>query len=365
MSAVTESINALTGRARILGFFATLLLLALACTPADAALIQGILQDVDSANGEITIVTEDGKTITLTISIDASVNTEGASSSVETLEPGVSIEVNVAGDGEHATKIYARQSKVHGTVTGINGNEVSILAENGIAFVVIVDESTRIGLEEDSHGSLTSIPIGAEIEAKFDPDTGVAFKLDLEQEKAEIEGWAEGIVGDQVTIKTEHGRILTLTVGEDTRIELADDSLGTLADIVDGLKIEVDFDPSSLAVFKIELKRDEAEIEGRVENIEADQVTIRTEDGYELTVAVGENVRIELADDSLGTFADIVDGLKIEVDFDPSSFAAFEIEIEQDDADENDEHDVDEEDVDGVADHDEQVADEDKEDGRS
>lgn len=257
MCIITKSINAFSSRAGILGFLAGLLLLALACTPAEAQLIQGILQDVDSANGEITIVTKDGKTVTLTISTGASVDTEGAASALETLEPGVSIEASVTGDGVRANKVYARQSKVHGTVKSVDGNEVSIETRDGSVVVVIVDGTTRIELEEDSHGALSGIPIGAEIEAKFDPETGVAFKLDLEEEKAEIEGWVEGIEGSRVTIKTERGRILTVTVGDNTRIELADDSLGTLADIVDGLKIETDFDPSSLAAFKIEIEQDE------------------------------------------------------------------------------------------------------------
>ena len=87
----------------------------------------------------------------------------------------------------------------------------------------------------------------------------MAFKLDLEQEEAENEGWVDGIIGNFVTIETEHGRILTVEVDDNTRIELADDSLGTLADIVDGLKIEADFDPSSLAAFKIEIEQDEEE----------------------------------------------------------------------------------------------------------
>jgi len=108
------------------------------------------------------------------------------------------------------------------------------------------------------------VEVGQEIEIKvlkFDPETGVAFKLDLEQEEAEIEGWVDGIIGNFVTIETEHGRILTVEVDDNIRIELADDSLGTLADIVDGLKIEADFDPSSLAAFKIEIEQDEEDEE--------------------------------------------------------------------------------------------------------
>ena len=335
MSTVTKLTKRIPGQARIIGLLAALILAALACTSADVELLQGILQDVDSANGEITIVTKDGKTITLIISTDAPVDTEGASSSFEALEPGVSIEVKVADDGEHATEISARQSKIHGTVVSVEVNddgnyEVSIQPEDGGSVVlVIVDESTRIELGDDWSGPLADIPLGADIEVKFDSETGMAFKLDWEREEAEIEGWVENIEGDQVTIRTERGRLLTVTVGENARIELDDDWPGTSTDIVKGLKIEVEFDPSSLAVFEIEIEREKSEIEGWVEAIDGDQLTIKTEHSGMLTLTVEADARIELADDSLGTLADIVDGLKIEADFDPSSLAAFKIEIER------------------------------------
>ncbi|MDA0264423.1 MAG: hypothetical protein O2803_09755, partial [Chloroflexi bacterium] len=81
-------------------------------------------------------------------------------------------------------------------------------------------------------------------------------KIELDQEKDEIEGWTDKVEGNQVTIRTEDGRFLTVTVGENTRIELNDDSMGTLSDIVKGVKIEADFDPISLTAFKIALEGD-------------------------------------------------------------------------------------------------------------
>ena len=212
---------------------------------------------MDSANGEITIVTKDGKTITLTIATDATVETEGTTSTLDTLEPGMSIEVSVEDDGEHATKILAHESKVHGTVVKIEDDTVTIETKDGTEVVVKVDDTTRIELDGDAAGSLSDIKVGDQVEVKFDPETEVAFKLELEHEKNEVEGWVQNIDGDQLTIKTENGDEITVTVGENAKIELADDSHGTLADIVDDLKIEVDYDPVSMAAFKIEIEHDE------------------------------------------------------------------------------------------------------------
>ena len=58
------------------------LLAAIACTPIEAAYLEGVLQNVDALNGEITILTKDGKTLTLTIATEAPVVTEGSSSAL-------------------------------------------------------------------------------------------------------------------------------------------------------------------------------------------------------------------------------------------------------------------------------------------
>ena len=54
-------IGRLTG---FLGVFLSLLLLAaVGCTAQEKELLEGLLREVDTVNGEITIVTKDGKTI--------------------------------------------------------------------------------------------------------------------------------------------------------------------------------------------------------------------------------------------------------------------------------------------------------------
>ena len=81
---------------RLMALVLTLVFVAaIACTPSQQDLIEGILQSVDSVNGQMTIVTKDGRTVTITIATDAPVETDGASSALETLEPGVSVEVEV------------------------------------------------------------------------------------------------------------------------------------------------------------------------------------------------------------------------------------------------------------------------------
>lgn len=247
------------GRLKLFALVAPVMLLAaIACTPDQAQLLEGILQNVDAVNGEITLVTKDGKTVTLKISTDASVATEGASSAIEALEPGVSVEVDVDEDGQVAQSITARLAKVKGRIVGIDGNDVTVQSDLGREVTVTVTDQTRIKLEDDFPGKLADLQVGAEVEVKFDPDSGTAFRIDAEEEEAKIEGRIVELSGDEVTIETERGRRRSLLVGERTRVELDDDFPGTYADLQVGMEVKAKFDPFTRSAHKIEVEEDEA-----------------------------------------------------------------------------------------------------------
>ncbi len=250
-----------TGKIVVAMVAALLLVFTAACTPRQVELVEGILQNVDSANGEITIVTKDGKTVTLTIATEAPVETEGASSAIETLEPGVFVEVEVNDDGQVAHHIKARLAKVKGTIIDIVGDNVTVASKGGQTVAVLVTNDTRIELEDDFTGTIADLHIGLEVEIKFDPESRVAFKIDTEEEEAEIEGIIFHIGSDNVTIKTEQGYKRTLVITNTTRIELEDDFTGTIVDLQVGMEVEAKFDPFTRLAFKIEVEEAEDEDE--------------------------------------------------------------------------------------------------------
>ena len=241
----------------VLPLIAVIVLTLSACTSAQAELLDGILQTGDAANGEITIVTKDGKSVTLKITTDVPVETEGAFSALETLESGTPVEVEVSEDGQAVRRIKARQVKVEGTVVRIEGNEITIESEQGRKAAVIVTDRTRIQLEGDLPGTLAHLQVGVEVEIKFDPESRVAFKISTEEEEAEIEGVVVSVESDEVTIETERGRRLTLVIGDRTKIEFEDDFSGTMADLQVGKEIEAKFDPATRTAFKIEIEEDD------------------------------------------------------------------------------------------------------------
>ena len=305
-----------------------MLLAAMACDLAKAELVEGILQNVDSASGEITIVTQDGKTVTLTLATEAPVETEGASSALETLEIGASVEVEVDEDGSVAERIEARQSKVEGAIVEIEGDEVTLESDRGRRVTVRVTDRTRIKLEDDFPGTLADLRVGAVVEVKFDPDSKVAFKIDAEEEEAEIEGVVVEVSADEVTIETERGRKLTLVVGDRTRVELEDDFPGTIADLQVGAEVEAKFDPFTRTAYKIEVEEDELEIEGVIVDIEGDKIIVETESGGKRTLTITDSTRIDLDDDLSGNLLDLREGMDVEVKFSPSTDVVLKIEVE-------------------------------------
>ena len=121
---------------RVLAMFTPLILLAaLACEGLEAELVRGILQDVDTVNGEITITTNDGKTITLNIDTSAGVETASAGStlpsSFQTLEPGTSVEVELDDGGHGVRGIVARLAQAKGTVVSIDDDEITVESSRG------------------------------------------------------------------------------------------------------------------------------------------------------------------------------------------------------------------------------------------
>ena len=304
-----------------------MLLAAMACAPSDIQLIEGILQNVDSVNGEITIVTKDGKTVTLTIATQAPIETEGASSALETLELGASLEVEVDGDGRVAQRIEVRQAKVEGVIVEIAGDEVTLESDRGRRVTVRVTDRTRIELEDDFPGTLADLQVGAEVEVKFDPDSKVAFRIDAEEEEAEIEGVVVEVSGNEVTIETERGRKLTLVVGDRTRIELEDNFPGTIADLRVGAEVEAKFDPYTRTAYKIEIEEDEAEITGVIVDIDGDEIIVETESGRRRTLAITDVTGIKLEDDFPGNLLDLREGTEVRVKFNPSTNVAIKIEV--------------------------------------
>lgn len=305
-------------RRRGICLFGVLLSLALlasvACTTQERERLEGLLQNVDAVNGEITVVTKDGKTIKLKIATEAPVTAEGTSSTLEALVPGTNVQVDLDKKTQVVREVKARLAEVEGRIVTIEGDKVTIETERGRKVTVTVTERTRVELDDDLPGTLADLKVGMEAEVRYDPDSGAALQFETEEEEVEIEGAIIEITGKDVTLETEKGRRITVIVEDRTRIEL-DDVPGKLSDLKRGMEIEVTFDPFSRQAFNIKTEDGEAtaEVEGTIVEVKGNEVTIQTEKGLTHTVSITDLTRIRLEDNLPGTLQDLLKGVQIKV----------------------------------------------------
>ncbi len=244
------------------------LVLSGACTQNEVEQLEGILQNVDAANGEITVVTKDGQTVTLKIDTEASVEAEGASSTLETLEVGASIQVEVNEDNQVVQHIKAQQTEIEGEIVRIVGDKVTVESEDGERVTILVSDDTRIESEADSPGTPSTLQVGDKIETTFDPESKTAFSIsgqeeevqqaeadngpDKEEEsetgsvtvseeeavKPDIEPDVEDKPDVEPDVETDRGRDIIGDATPDGDVDIDGDGKITIVDVVGGLEAE-------------------------------------------------------------------------------------------------------------------------------
>ncbi|MDP3880033.1 MAG: DUF4382 domain-containing protein [Dehalococcoidales bacterium] len=269
----------------------TALVTVSACTPAEAKALEGILEKVDTVNGEITVVTRDGKTVVLTIATEASVETEEESSTLETLQPGASVEIRVDKDEKVAQRIKARQAEMGGVIVHIDGNEITIESEGGQQTVLLVADGTRIEIK-DSRGTLADLATGQEVEIKYDPTTRTALKIEVEEPEREASAAKWGIVEIRVTDPPPADVVSAVVYLSNIEVHRVSGSDNTTSDNVSGEWIQVIGAPTSfdlMDVIGVEQVLGSANITaGRFTQIrmDVDRVEVVTTSGDNITAEV-------------------------------------------------------------------------------
>ncbi|MFC2034779.1 hypothetical protein ACFLUJ_01490 [Chloroflexota bacterium] len=166
------------------------------CTPEEVKQLEGIIQNVDTIKGEITVVTKDGETVKLDVDTGASVEAEGTSSNLETLEVGASIQIEISEDNQVVQSIKAQQAEIEGKIVQITDDEVTVETEDGERVTIVVSEDTRIDTEDTSSGTSRSLQVGEKIATRYDPESKEAFTVSEQEEEGEVE---EGTVTEGET----------------------------------------------------------------------------------------------------------------------------------------------------------------------
>jgi len=145
-------------------------LLVNACKPmSEEEILESILQNVNDIDGEITIVTKEGKTITLIASTEAGEGTEDTI--LETPKLSNFMEVNTEGEKQVYQYANTEQVMAEGIIVGIEGNEISVKCEQGYVIVIRVTDSTVITMADDSPVKFHDLKLSAEVKLQFEPIT--------------------------------------------------------------------------------------------------------------------------------------------------------------------------------------------------
>ncbi len=227
-----------------------------ACTPAQQQMLEGVLRNVDNANGTITITDKNGQTRIINIRAETKIQTQSGNSALEALEPGVTLKIELE-SGNATGRIEARLARVQGAISQVNAANRQITVtprQGGQAVTVNITGTTRIKLREDNTGSFSDLTVGAVVEVKYNADTRVAFSVSIgKMETAEIEGTIASVAGSNITIQASKRRSLTLATDTNTEIRMKGNT-GTLADLLVNTRVHVKFDPFTNLATRIEVQ---------------------------------------------------------------------------------------------------------------
>ncbi len=253
----------------------------------DAAVINGILQNVDSVSGEVTVQLKDGTTTTFNLA-DVDVEALQAIVGSAVLQRGDEVALTLD-DDDSVTTVGSTSAKTEGTIVNIDAAAPSITidAENGVQLKVIIEPGTEIKAKGPgpSQSNLSELVLGQEVKLNYNSDTFVASKIQFrrpgndndENDEDSHEDDMKGIVSivdidtHMITLVDDKGEEFTFAIVGSTEID--NDGPDTFASIQLGLEVEVKFDPQTMQALEIEI----AEAEEAPEADEVDKAD--SEDG--------------------------------------------------------------------------------------
>jgi hypothetical protein len=153
------------------------------CTPADIQALQGTLQNVDSASGNVTIMLKDGSTQTFNFN-NVKVETIRQALGSASLEVGDQVIVRAHKNG-NVEQIDVQKAEVDGVIKSLGTNNVTITTEKKGDITLQVTSETIIRVEDKGPAAFSDLQAGQSVEAKYDVSSLKALKLTVDIETEE------------------------------------------------------------------------------------------------------------------------------------------------------------------------------------
>ncbi len=198
---------------------------------------------IDSIDGStVTLKTDDGWTRTITLTSDTKIDKDGQSATAGDLKVGdrVTLRQKRNDDGTYSiVALSVHLPVVAGTVSAIDGNDVTIKARDGSTRSVTLTGSTSFkvgptdGKKADLKVDSVVVVTGTEGPGKDFTASTVRIRVRLDR----IGGEVTGKTKDSITVKQRDGSKATIQIGKDTKFFVRGTDTPGLADVAVGMQV--------------------------------------------------------------------------------------------------------------------------------
>jgi Cu/Ag efflux protein CusF len=230
-----------------------LLLGLTACSAQDIQSLQGILKNVDTVSGNLTLTLKDGSTFNYSF---ADINPASILDSQGNLRFNIGDNVTLQIYKHGNTKLPQFPNACSaGTIKTIGTDNITITTEHQGDITLQVTPQTLIITKSTGKGTLADLTVGQKVEATYEKVSmkAIMIKVDFQIAQASAVGTIKTVYSNNstLTITTLFRGDITLLVTADTMIRIGGKGVGAFSDLQAGQKVEVNYEVATMKALKI------------------------------------------------------------------------------------------------------------------
>jgi ribosomal protein L21E len=265
--------------------------------------VEGKITTVDMTVGTVTIMSENGTSISLNVTDNTDIIVPGKeSATISDLTTGANVESKYETNTNNALYIKVvspKLARIQGQITSVSTTDnitgtMTIKPQKGDPVTLSVSGNTDLEIWNKELANIGDIKVGDRVEAQYDTSANQASQIKVEANQESVGARYQGIFG---TVKAKTDTSLTVTTKQGDVILILNASTqywdppkknATLADVSLGDRVAIlaaKGDTTLLAkrVLVIPAKPVHQQVSGTVTNINGDTVTITMKDGSVIT----------------------------------------------------------------------------------
>ena len=155
------------------------------CTADELKALEGVIQNIDTVSGNITVEMKDGSTQTFNFADVKAETIEQALGSLS-IEPGDKVTIKEDENGA-VKEVEVENAEVDGVIKSLGADSVTVTTEKEGAITLGITSLTVIRIEDQGAAVFADLKVGQQVEAKYDVSTLEALKIKVDNEEEEEE----------------------------------------------------------------------------------------------------------------------------------------------------------------------------------